>query len=175
MTEKVAGRIDLFRRWRAHKIRAEGPARVRRGLTGAGRGALSAGVACRIVLPSTTAPSISGLTALSKSRIANAWKSLPVASFFRPDATRYRLNRFRCPFCAAGVQPDATLAPGWPLLAVGCLHSFLDGWTIGLSLAALSNAAAALPWGAIVPGSQRPHPSSRSRYRWSAASAIFAT
>ena len=44
-----------------------------------------------------------------------------------------------CPFCAAGSHPIAsvgsvrshrhTVAFGWPLLVVGCAHSFLDGWT----------------------------------------------
>src|SRR5439155_15562716 len=39
----------------------------------------------------------------------------------------------------------------WPLLLVGCLHSFFDGWTIGLSrFSGLSHAAAALSWGATI-------------------------
>jgi len=41
-----------------------------------------------------------------------------------------------CPFCAAGAHPGAasdsipscrhTIAPGWPLLAAGCIHSFFE-------------------------------------------------
>jgi zinc transporter ZupT len=47
-----------------------------------------------------------------------------------------------CPFCAAGAHSDGkadavgshrhTVTLGWPLLAVGSIHSFLDGWAIGL-------------------------------------------
>jgi zinc transporter ZupT len=66
-----------------------------------------------------------------------------------------------CPFCAAGAHPGAasdsirscrhTIAPGWPLLAAGCIHSFFDGWTIAFSRAASSSGAyAALSWGAVV-------------------------
>lgn len=61
-----------------------------------------------------------------------------------------------CPFCAAGSHPVAsvgsvrshrhTLTLGWPLLVVGCAHSFLDGWTI----ASASSAFVALSWAAIV-------------------------
>ena len=61
-----------------------------------------------------------------------------------------------CPFCAASAQSDPTISPerphrqavalGWPLLAVGCIHSFFDGWTI----ASPSNAFAALSWAAII-------------------------
>jgi len=45
-----------------------------------------------------------------------------------------------CPFCAAGVHhppagaasstPRPMMAVGWPLLVVGCIHSFFDGWVI---------------------------------------------
>lgn len=47
-----------------------------------------------------------------------------------------------CPFCAVGIQTDRTrhrvlcgqtIQLGWPLVAIGCLHSFMDGWTIGLA------------------------------------------
>ena len=62
-----------------------------------------------------------------------------------------------CPFCAAGVHAHAGgshghgIALGWPLLVFGCMHTFVDGWTIGLArLGAASNAAAALSWGATV-------------------------
>jgi len=66
-----------------------------------------------------------------------------------------------CPFCVAGAQPDAkigsvhscrhTITLGWPLLAVGCVHSFLDGWTIAFSqVASPSHASTALSWSAIV-------------------------
>lgn len=37
-----------------------------------------------------------------------------------------------CPFCAAGAVCEQTVRVGWPLLAVASLHSFMDGWTIGL-------------------------------------------
>lgn len=41
-----------------------------------------------------------------------------------------------CPFCAAGVHTHGgdhhSTTLGWPLLIVGCLHSFFDGWAIGL-------------------------------------------
>ena len=66
-----------------------------------------------------------------------------------------------CPFCAAGLhlkkaghtadscQKAATL--GWPLLTLACIHTFFDGWTIGLSAAARhSSSALALSWGATV-------------------------
>jgi hypothetical protein len=61
-----------------------------------------------------------------------------------------------CPFCAAGSRSVAsvgsvrshrhTLTLGWPLLVVGCAHSFLDGWTI----ASPSSAFVALSWAAVV-------------------------
>jgi len=48
-----------------------------------------------------------------------------------------------CPFCAAGTHSSGSAvqagpgqhvsAFGWPLLVVGCIHSFVDGWTIALS------------------------------------------
>ena len=63
-----------------------------------------------------------------------------------------------CPFCAAGVhthhEGESThhhshaISLAWPLLVVGCLHSFLDGWTIGLGRHA--EAAVALSWGATI-------------------------
>jgi zinc transporter ZupT len=66
-----------------------------------------------------------------------------------------------CPFCAAGLHPDAaigsvrsgrhTIMVGWPLLAVSCIHSFFDGWTIAFSqVASLSAAPSTLSWGVIV-------------------------
>jgi zinc transporter ZupT len=63
-----------------------------------------------------------------------------------------------CPFCAAGVHTHHTgesvhdhshaISLAWPLLVVGCLHSFVDGWTIGLGRHA--EAAVALSWGATI-------------------------
>lgn len=66
-----------------------------------------------------------------------------------------------CPFCAAGVHThgasesaaahEHVISLAWPLLVIGCLHSFFDGWTIGLAHSpGLSNAAAALSWGATI-------------------------
>ena len=62
-----------------------------------------------------------------------------------------------CPFCAAGTHSRGSAAQvgrhpvsafGWPLLVVGCVHSFVDGWTIALSqVAATSHASLALSWG----------------------------
>jgi zinc transporter ZupT len=39
-----------------------------------------------------------------------------------------------CPFCATGMHGEHlhSVSLGWPLLVVGCLHSFFDGWIIGL-------------------------------------------
>ncbi len=63
-----------------------------------------------------------------------------------------------CPFCAAGVhthgahesehQHSHAISLAWPLLAVGCLHSFFDGWTIGLGR--FGDAAEALSWAATI-------------------------
>jgi len=62
-----------------------------------------------------------------------------------------------CPFCAAGVHshggPESAphthvISLAWPLLLVGSLHSFFDGWTIGLGH--YSHAVAALSWGATI-------------------------
>ena len=66
-----------------------------------------------------------------------------------------------CPFCAARIHLEAakdstdscrhTISIGWPLLVVGCIHSFCDGWTIAFSqVAPPSNAFAALSWGVVV-------------------------
>jgi zinc transporter ZupT len=62
-----------------------------------------------------------------------------------------------CPFCAAGVHrhpvggaPRPTMALGWPLLLVGCIHSFFDGWMIALPQVSPAGALAAISWGAIV-------------------------
>jgi zinc transporter ZupT len=65
-----------------------------------------------------------------------------------------------CPFCAAGVHSNAecdptahrrTLTLTWPLLLFGCLHVFLDGWTIALGHAAAGvNSGQALAWGVTV-------------------------
>jgi zinc transporter ZupT len=66
-----------------------------------------------------------------------------------------------CPFCATRVHPFANLGPvrsgrhmimlGLPLLAVGCIHSFFDGWTIAFSqVASPSTVSTALFWGAMV-------------------------
>ncbi len=60
-----------------------------------------------------------------------------------------------CPFCAADLHSHGPVARhvsafGWPLLVVGCIHSFVDGWTIGLSqVASTSQASLALSWGAF--------------------------
>jgi zinc transporter ZupT len=64
-----------------------------------------------------------------------------------------------CPFCAAGTHSHGLAAEagshnvsafGWPLLVVGCIHSFGDGWTIALSqVASTSHASFALSWGAF--------------------------
>jgi len=53
-----------------------------------------------------------------------------------------------CPFCAAGVHGLHSHSMGWPLLAVGCLHSFTDGWAIGAPRAA--GGLVALAWGATI-------------------------
>jgi zinc transporter ZupT len=66
-----------------------------------------------------------------------------------------------CPFCAAGIHIHAakgstdscrhTISLGWPLLVVGCIHSFFDGWTIAFSqVAPAADAYMALSWGAII-------------------------
>jgi len=60
-----------------------------------------------------------------------------------------------CPFCAAGLHVHGLTtrhvpAFGWPLLVVGCIHCFVDGWTMALSqVAATSHASLALSWGAF--------------------------
>ncbi len=64
-----------------------------------------------------------------------------------------------CPFCAAGTHSHGSAAQsghphvsafGWPLLVVGCIHSFGDGWTIALSqVPSTSHASLALSWGAF--------------------------
>jgi len=63
-----------------------------------------------------------------------------------------------CPFCAAGMHTHGAgesehehshvISLAWPLLVVGYLHSFFDGWTIGLGR--YSQAATALSWGATI-------------------------
>jgi zinc transporter ZupT len=66
-----------------------------------------------------------------------------------------------CPFClgnlhaqqACDSHPFArrTVAIGLPLLIVGCIHCFLDGWAIGLArTGATTNAATAISYGVIV-------------------------
>jgi zinc transporter ZupT len=65
-----------------------------------------------------------------------------------------------CPFCAAGMHAHAdcdteehrlhTVTLTWPLLLFGCLHVFLDGWTIALASAAGGATAQALAWGASI-------------------------
>ncbi len=66
-----------------------------------------------------------------------------------------------CPFCLGNLHPHPTgdshrftrraVAIGWPLLIVGCIHCFLDGWAIGLARpGAASSATAALSYGVIV-------------------------
>ncbi|MFZ0934929.1 MAG: hypothetical protein WB579_12080 [Bryobacteraceae bacterium] len=65
-----------------------------------------------------------------------------------------------CPFCAAGMHSHGPAdqmghghhvsAFGWPLLVAGCIHCFVDGWTIALSqVASASHASLALSWGAF--------------------------
>jgi zinc transporter ZupT len=67
-----------------------------------------------------------------------------------------------CPFCLGNLHAQQTchshpftrraVAIGWPLLIVGCVHCFLDGWAIGLARggAAATSAAAAISYGVIV-------------------------
>jgi zinc transporter ZupT len=63
-----------------------------------------------------------------------------------------------CPFCAAGVHEDGSHVHahhhpstiGWPLLAVGCLHSFLDGWALAEPASAGNPAFVGLAWGAAI-------------------------
>jgi zinc transporter ZupT len=65
-----------------------------------------------------------------------------------------------CPFCienlhaphaAAGRFSRRAVRIGWPLLIVGCVHVFLDGWAIGLARSGgVSAATAALSYGVIV-------------------------
>jgi zinc transporter ZupT len=67
-----------------------------------------------------------------------------------------------CPFCLGNLHAHQTchshpftrraVAIGWPLLIVGCVHCFLDGWAIGLARvgAMATNAAAAISYGVIV-------------------------
>jgi zinc transporter ZupT len=68
-----------------------------------------------------------------------------------------------CPFCLGNLHAQEqtchshaftrrAVAIGWPLLIVGCVHCFLDGWAIGLARvgAAASSAAAAISYGVIV-------------------------
>ncbi len=66
-----------------------------------------------------------------------------------------------CPFCLENLHAPHAAAPGrfsrravrigWPLLIVGCVHVFLDGWAIGLTRAGgVSAATVALSYGVIV-------------------------
>jgi zinc transporter ZupT len=66
-----------------------------------------------------------------------------------------------CPFCLENLHAQQTchshpfarrvVAIGWPLLIVGCIHCFLDGWAIGLARAgATTSATNALSYGVIV-------------------------
>lgn len=67
-----------------------------------------------------------------------------------------------CPFCLGHLHAQRTchshrfgrrvVAIGWPLLIIGCVHCFLDGWAIGLARAgvAATNAASAISYGVIV-------------------------
>jgi zinc transporter ZupT len=67
-----------------------------------------------------------------------------------------------CPFCAASVHAHHhahgaagscrhAIKLGWPLLILGCIHMFFDGWTIALShVPSVSSLGTALSWGAIV-------------------------
>ena len=66
-----------------------------------------------------------------------------------------------CPFCMGEVHGQHTVHPhrfarravaiGWPLLIVGCVHCFLDGWAIGLTRPGAANIATdALSFGVIV-------------------------
>ena len=106
-------------------------------------GGLLVGIAVFWILPEMAAqrgwvPSLVGVSAI-----------LLVAVWF--DRHVYPI----CPFCAAGVHADPAcrhkITFGWPLLVVGCIHSFFDGWTIALPQVASSlGPATALSWGAIV-------------------------
>jgi zinc transporter ZupT len=75
------------------------------------------------------------------------------------------INRYAypiCPFCLENLHAQLTchshpaarrvVAIGWPLLLVGCVHCFLDGWAIGLARvgAAATSATAAISYGVIV-------------------------
>jgi hypothetical protein len=66
-----------------------------------------------------------------------------------------------CPFCIGELHGQhkehshrfarRAVAIGWPLLIVGCVHCFLDGWAIGLARpGAVTSATAALSYGVIV-------------------------
>jgi zinc transporter ZupT len=66
-----------------------------------------------------------------------------------------------CPFCLGNLRAQQTchshaftrrsVTIGWPLLIIGCVHCFLDGWAIGLArVGAASSAAAAISYGVIV-------------------------
>jgi zinc transporter ZupT len=60
-----------------------------------------------------------------------------------------------CPFCAAGVHQHGDTHRhaahlGWPLLVVGCVHSFMDGWAIAHSRAGAPAFSTALSWGATL-------------------------
>jgi zinc transporter ZupT len=66
-----------------------------------------------------------------------------------------------CPFCLGHLHGPQTghshpfarraVTIGWPLLIIGCLHCFLDGWAIGLARSgAASSATTALSYGVIV-------------------------
>ena len=66
-----------------------------------------------------------------------------------------------CPFCLGNLHAQQTchshpftrraVAIGWPLLIVGCVHCFLDGWAIGLTRPGAANIATdALSFGVIV-------------------------
>lgn len=66
-----------------------------------------------------------------------------------------------CPFCLGNLDSPQTGHPhrfarravriGWPLLVVGCIHVFLDGWAIGLPRTSAASAATmALSYGVMV-------------------------
>lgn len=64
-----------------------------------------------------------------------------------------------CPFCSENLYTPKTGGQkllwrrsgriGWPLLIVGCVHCFLDGWAIGLAPNIASRASLALSCGVI--------------------------
>jgi len=65
-----------------------------------------------------------------------------------------------CPFCIQNLHTHGPAACkplsrravriGWPLLVVGCVHCFLDGWAIALAPDVATRASVALSYGVIV-------------------------